>query len=505
MRDRARHHTRQAGGHAADLTVHWPGRLLVVVTALVGALPVGLLAVFTAWLLSNRGDIETRPRPPALLLPAPTLPDDRNTFFALVGLSAEARRDPHAVGLVIWRVNMARAAVPQRDRFNTTQLEDLNRQDAAATGAPLPTVSGAPLFCKNATPGCVADWLAEPAALAAQRQQLAGQGARCDALLAPGMGFEEPLPVPAHYAASVAPHLRGALDCSRWWRSGAVLAWQQGQLQQTVALLQRANQLDAALLAGSQSLVANLVASGMARDTQATVVMLTLREPSLAAQLAPLLQTVSEAGQVAAAKRWVASESAFQQVVMTELAECMDPALVPRQPPAGWAERQRQKLEGWQCRNRVGLMPERNKALSDDIWLGVATALDGGLPAALQHIDRQTAQAAQRGWEWHNTIGHLLFDVSLPSYANYFRQAADLPLHTEAAVLALAAAAQRVPAAERAAWSQRQPMSAALRERMRWDESGQGFTVRTWLEEGQTQPVEPRKAIRFAWPAPPQG
>ena len=32
--------------------------------------------------------------------------------------------------------------------------------------APLPTVSGAPLFCKNATPGCVADWLAEPAALA---------------------------------------------------------------------------------------------------------------------------------------------------------------------------------------------------------------------------------------------------------------------------------------------------------------------------------------------------
>jgi len=46
-------------------------------------------------------------------------------------------------------------------------------------------------------------------------------------------------------------------------------------------------------------------------------------------------------------------------------------------------------------------------------------------------------------------------------------------------------------------------MSAALRERLHWDASGQGFTVRTWYEEGRTAPIEPRKSIRFAWPAKP--
>lgn len=485
--------------------MRWPGRLLVVVTALIGAVPVGLMAVCTAWLLSNQDDTAPRARPAALLLPGPTLADDRNAFFALVGLSAEAGRDAAAVGHALWQVNLQRAALTQPERIGAAGYAEMNRRDADALGTALPAVTGAPLFCKATSGGCVAEWLAQPEALVVQRQQMAVQGARCDALLPPGTGFEERLPTPLNYAANMAPHLRGALDCSRWWRSGAVLAWQQGQLHQTSALLQRANHLDAALLAGGQSLVANLVASGMARDTQATVAMLTMRDPSLAAQLAPLLQTVSEAGQVAAAKRWIASESAFQQVAMTELAQCMDPALAPMQPPMGWAARQRQKLEGWQCRNRVGFMPERNKALTDDFWAGITTALDGGLPAAIKHIDRQSELAVERGWQWRNTIGQMLQVVAVPAYKHYFRRAADLSLHSEAAALALAATAQRVPAAERAAWTQRQPMSATLRERLRWDESGQGFTVRTWLEDGSRSPIEPRHAIRFAWPAPQQG
>jgi hypothetical protein len=483
----------------------WLPRTLVVATALVGAVPVLLLAVATAWLLSNGSDIAPRPRPAVLQLPAPALPDERNAFFALVGLTAEAGRDPATVGRALWQLNLARAAMPQKDRFTTSGLADINQQYQAIAGQRLPLPNGAPLYCKDGAGGCVADWLAEPVALAAQRQEMALLGARCDALLAPGTGFEERLPSPAHYVADIAPHMSGARQCSNWWRSGAVLAGLQGQPQQTLALLQRAAQLDAVLLAGSHSLVANLVASGMARDTQATVVMLTMRDPSLAPQLTPLLLTASKAGQVAAARRWIASESAFQQVAMSELAECMDPDLVPRQPPAGWAERQRQKLEGWQCRNRVGLMPERNKALMDDYWVGASTALDGGLQAAIRHVDEQTALATQRGWQWQNTLGHILLDLSAPSYGRYLRQAADLPLHTEAAALALAVAAERVPAAERAAWAQGQPLSATLRERLQWDASGQGFTVRTFAEEGQTTPLEPRRAIRFAWPASPQG
>lgn len=483
----------------------WLRRSVVVAVALVGAVPVLLLAVATAWMLSNRTDIAPRARPAVLQLPAPTLPDERNAFFALVGLTAEAGRDPASVDRALWQLNMARAAMPLTERFSATGLAELNRQDEAATGKRLPQVSGAPMYCKEGTVGCVAEWLADPAALAAQRQQMAVSGARCDALWAPGVGFKERLPSPAHYAANMAPHLPAATQCSRWWRSGAVLAWQQGQPQQALALLKVASRADAALRAGSQSLVSNLVAATITRDLQATLVGLGLRDPALAAQLVPLLQTVSEAAQAAAAKRWIASEAEFQQVAIAELSECMDPALVPRQPPMGWADRQRQKLEGWQCRNRVGFMPERQKAMGDDFWVSVATALDGGLPAAIKHLDSQAALAAQRGWQWHNTIGHMLFDVAMPSYSSYFRQAADLPLHSEAAVLALVAAAQRVPAAERAAWSQRQPMSAALRDRLRWDESGQGFTVRTWLEEGRTQAIETRNAIRFTWPNPTQG
>lgn len=478
---------------------------VVVVTALIGAVPVLLLVVATVWLLSNRSDIEPRPRPAVLQLPAPTLPDERNVFFALTGLSAEAGRDPADVGRALWNVNMARAALPQQERLTTKANEELNRQHAAATGKYLPAVSGEPLHCSGGAAGCLAEWLAAPAALAAQRAQMSAVGARCDGLAPPGMEFEERLPTQAHFAVDIAPHLSGALQCSNWWRSGAVLAWQQGQTQQSLALLQRATRLDAALLGGSQSLIANMVAATIARNTQHTVVGLAMVDPSLAQQLAPLLMSVPDAVQVAAVKRWIAHEAAGQQSSLAELADCLDPVPAPIQMSTGWAERQLERLERWQCRHRVGFLPERNKALFDDFWVGVGAALVGGLPAAIEHVDMQVALATQRGWPWQNTLGQMLLDVALPAYASYFRQAADLPLHSEAAALALAAAAQRVPPSERAAWAQRQPLSDTLRERLQWDESGQGFTVRTWTEERQTTPTEPRKAIRFAWPAPPQG
>ena len=285
----------------------------------------------------------------------------------------------------------------------------------------------------------------------------------------------------------------------------ALAAWLQGHPDHSLALLRQATQLDAALLAGSQSLFGNRVAATITRDTQATVVGLAMIDASLALKLAPLLVPAPDAVHVAAGKRWIAYEAAGQQTAMTELAECMDPALTPAQRPMVWAERQIENLLQWQCRNRVGFLPERNKALADDFWVDASTALDGGLQAAIEFLDTQVAMATQRGWQWQNTIGHMLFDVAMPAYSSYLRQAADLPLHSEAAALALAAAAQRVPAAERAAWAQRQPLSADLRERLQWDASGQGFTVRTWYQDGQNTPIEPRKAIRFAWPTPPQG
>lgn len=484
----------------------WLRRSLVVTVALIAALPVALLAVATAWLGSNLNDIAPRPRPAALLLlPEAALPDNRNAFFALVGLSAEAGRDAWAAGHALWQVNLARAAMSQQERLTTTRYAELNQQEAEATGQGLPEVTGRPMLCTAAADGCVAEWLAQPVALAAQRQQMAALGERCDALLARGLEFEERLPAPVHYAANMAPHIRGAGQCSRWWRSGAVLAWQQGQPQQAVALLARATRMNTLLLAGSRSLISTMVTASITRDTQATVVGLALRDPWLAQQLARLLAPLPDTLQVAAMRRAVAVESAVNFTAIAELAECLDPVDVGKELPLDWVGRQFQRLQQRQCRHRVGFHPERIHQLFDDFWLGVATALDGGLPAAITHLERNQTRAEERGWQWQNSIGQILVDVAAPGYVNYFRQAADLPLHTEAAALALAAAGQQVPAPERAAWARHQPLSPALRERLRWDAAGQGFTVRTWYEDGRSRPVEPRKAIRFEWPATPQG
>ena len=223
----------------------------------------------------------------------------------------------------------------------------------------------------------------------------------------------------------------------------ALAAWRQGHPDHSLALLRRATQLDAALLAGSQSLVGNRVAATITRDTQATVVGLAMIDASLALKLTPLLVPVPDAVHVAAGKCWIAYEAAGQQTALTELAECIDPARAPAQRPMVWAERQIENLLQWQCRNRVGFLPERNKALVDDFWVGASTALDGGLQAAIEYLDTQVAMATQRGWQWQNTIGHMLFDVAMPAYSSYLRQAADLRLQSEAAALALAAAAQR--------------------------------------------------------------
>lgn len=477
-------------------------RSVVVTVGLVGALPVLLIAVATVWLGSNLNDIAPRPRPAVLQLPQATLPDDRNAFFALVGLSAEAGRDAGTVGRALWQVELARGALLPKERLASTRYVELNQQDAAATGPRLPDVTGAPLLCKPAADGCVAEWLAEPSVLAAQRQQMAPVGERCDALSASGVGFEERLPPRPSPVVSPALHMQGALRCSRWWRSGAVLAWQQGRPQQATALLGQATRMNSALLAGGQSLVSNLISAAITRETQATIVALGLRDPALVTTLAPLLAPVPDEVQVAAARRWMAVEAEAARNSLAELSECLDPGETGLDQMLGWLAA---RVDHWQCRHRIGFQPERTLALFDDFWATNADALGAGLPAAIQQLQARQQQAETTGWRWQNTIGHLLIDVAAPSNANYLRQAADLPLHTEAAALALAASAQRVPAPERAAWAQRQPMSAALRERLRWDASGQSFTVRTWYEEGHTAPIEPRKSIRFAWPAEPGG
>ena len=478
----------------------------LVVVALVGAVPVLLLAVATAWLGSNLGDIAPRPRPAVLQLPQAAVADDRNVFFALAGLSAEPGRDPAAAGQALWQITLEQAALTPHERLNGPKAQALRDRDSTEFKRQVSAPAGPLLTCSADVPDCVNAWLAQPAAVAAERQAMALVGARCDALAQSSLEFEERIPPRPHYAAAISPHTQGALACARWWRSGAVLAWKGGQAQAAVTQLERAVNLSAMLLTGGHSLISHMLSASITRDTQSTIVALGLRDPALATALTPLLDpapgAANEVVQTQAVQRWMAVEAAISHSALAEAFECLEAADTG---PTPFLDRLIARVSHWQCGHRIGLQAESTLALADDFWAGTADALGGGLPAAVQHLDARLQQAQVAGWRWRNTVGHILIDVALPAHAQYVRQAADLPLHTEAAALVLAAAAQQVPAAERAAWAQRQAMSATLRERSRWDPSGQVFAVRTWYEEGRTTPIEPRQAIRFTWPTATQG
>ena len=101
-----------------------------------------------------------------------------------------------------------------------------------------------------------------------------------------------------------------------------------------------------------------------------------------------------------------------------------------------------------------------------------------------------------RGLQWRNTVGALLVDIAAPTYTGYLARHADIELQREALAWVVALQAQRVPAAERAAWLQRQALSDTLRQRLRWANDGRSLDIKPWRVGG----FDPRRdAIHFAW------
>ena len=242
----------------------------------------GVLLLALAWVLSNLRDIEPAPRPAALALPAPQLRDEANAFFALVGLNAGADRDPAVAGRALWRSRLAFAALPHEQRYLKAAGEAMVRSEREALGSGLPSLAGAPLVCDAKHSNCAAQWIAQADALAAQRQTHATLGARCEQLLDKSFAFEEKLPPFQSAADPLAPHISGAASCSKWLLSGAVMAWTQQRPGVAVVLLTQADRLDRALLAGSHSLIAQMIALRLARQTSNAVVTLAVRDPALA-------------------------------------------------------------------------------------------------------------------------------------------------------------------------------------------------------------------------------
>jgi hypothetical protein len=450
-----------------------------------GAALLALVALLAAaWVVSNWNDADPLPRPPDLLLAAAQLDEANNAFFALVGVHAQQGRNIAAAGQTVWRSSIDFASLPQAQK-SPEAAGAWQRNDSDALGEMVPRFSGPPAVCQANDDDCTAAWIGAADALAAQRVKTATAGARCEALLDESFEFEEVLPPRLFPGVPMASHGSGAASCSGWLLSGAVLAWTRGDPALTLQRLAQADRLNRALLAGSRSLIGQVIAWSLSRRGLRVMTELGVRDPALAASMAPLLMPWPDASE--AARRWMAVEAAFQQEAFGDVsATCLTTAPTV-EPSFGDA------MLAWLCRHRIGWHPQRSRQAIDRVWLDRLQALRGGLPAAIEQMQGEHSASRLR---WRNTIGERLLDLSRPAYGDYLARQADLDLHREAAALALAAQTARIPAAQRAAWSAGQPLSDSARERLAWNEAGTVLQARTWYG-GQGQP---RFAIRVAWP-----
>ena len=385
----------------------------------------GLLLVALAWVLSNLRDIEPAPRPAALVLPAPQLRDEANAFFALVGLNADTDRDPAVAGRALWRSRLAFAALPHEQRYLKAAGGALLRSEQDAQGSRVKSLAGPPLVCDSNGSDCTAQWIAQADALAAQRQTHATLGARCEQLLDKSFAFEEKLPPFQSAADPIAPHLSGAASCLKWLLSGAVVAWTQQRPGLAVALLTQADRLNRALLAGSHSLIAQMVAQRLARQTLNTVATLAVRDPPLASALVPLL--TPGPNQAQAARRWIAVEAAYQRGALGEVSRtCLTVEDVVGRDQVSLWDGLVGSIVRLTCRHHIGFHPERTLAALDARWLALMAALDDGLPAAIGHQAAARAAAADTWLTWRNPVGNAMLAASESTYMGYLTRQADL-------------------------------------------------------------------------------
>lgn len=462
---------------------------------------VGLLllcvGLVSAWVLSNREDAPPQPLSPELARPAPSVPDARNAAFALMGLFAEAGREAAAAGRAQWAAEQAQATLPFEQRQEPAREAAYLRALSVAMGQRLPQLQGPPAVCADGEGDCIRIWLAQADALVRQRGTAQVWGQRCEALVDTGFEFEEVWPALRRLGEPMAAHASPAVACALWLRTGAVLQWAQGRRDQALQQLRRVDALQRGLLQGSHSLVGQAVAWRVSQQVLGTMTDLALRDASLALALQPILAPPLP-DMAAGARRWITFEAQYGNTGLDEMLQrCLTVDQAVPELRVGLGERIYLRVEGWLCRHRIGLQPERSRQQMASRWLALSQAVGAGWPAAIA----QARQPGAPGLAWRNTLGVLLVEASAGSYAVYLARQADVILRHEATVLAVAAAAQEVPAAQREAWARQQTVSDTLRPRMHWAEGGRVLTVDTWQEQhGAASQDARRDAIRLAWP-----
>jgi hypothetical protein len=469
----------------------------------VSLLALALLLLIAAWVASNWNDAPPQPRPAALQLPTPSLPDDRNAYFALAGLRAAPDREPSIAGQVLWKEQLARATTTRPSPFTPATDRSASEVDAAL-GKALPPLAGLPLVCDTPMDTCVAQWIDNADALHQQHKEHALLGQRCERLLDSNFQFDEALAPMRSVAEPMAQHGVGASNCSRWFLSGAVLAWAQQDRARIVALLTQADRMNRTLLNGSHSLIGQMIAVRVTRNTLSTVAALAVRDPSLSAALMPLLAPLPDQAQ--SVKRWMVVEAAFQRGANAEISQsCLTE---PTGITSGYEPTTDDNLVGaWLCRHRIGWHPERNAQAIDAHWLRSMRQLDNGLIASIRALTPEGANATDASvfelLTWRNTLGTAVSAIGYSMYGSYLARQADLELQHEATALALKAIVAGTPPAQRQVWLREQTVSPLADQRIAWSDDGLVLSARTWQETSVpgTQP-SPHDAIRITWPFP---
>jgi hypothetical protein len=425
-----------------------------------------------AWFFSNLRDVPAQPRPSELLLTPSTLPASRNNFFAMAGVLMPPGADAAAAAQQEWTQGQELAKLPLAQR--TAQM---TARHAAASDTPRPSQpTTAPWSCADDARDCTDTWVSQASALAAQRAAQTW-GARCDALLEDPRtaAFEELLPQPLSAASPVAPHLSGAVACASWFHTGAAVAFAAEDRAQLLITLAQARAHTLALLNGSRSLLAQNVAARIARRFLNTVAYMGARDASLAPDLLPLLQGWPKPAELV--RRWIVVEAEFGRNALAEMLSGCAAAPADSAPEATSADALvggAEAISSWLCRHRIGTHPQRTAQSFDALWSQRLARVQGDWPAALQQVD--DIPKPLLGFDWVNTFGAFIMEVTRGGYQQYLARHGDLELAHSAVYLLLAAQQQGVRPTDRATWLARQTLPAHHTARLAWSNDGQTLT-----------------------------
>ena len=378
----------------------------ILLKSLLGLLAFGL-AVVLAWVACNGpwADAEPRPTPAELMPRAVTLAPERNGFFDLVGITAPAGEDIHAVGLADWQNGFEH----ERQRLEWPRLK-----------AP---------DCEIADSKCMAEWSQRAPEMRRWLAESALMGARCEQ--ARSMEGIEEVPVPAAFSLDEVVPTPGlmrfapAAGCTLWWTVQAVLA---ASPTEALDALTRADEFARKGLAGARSLVGKMVFGASLKRQWLLVARLAAGEAGEGvagrARFEPLLRPLPPGS--LSLRAWAGSELQFQRDSIATIRDIGVRCRLDDQEESAvrwWAQQF--------CRSGLGYLPELTEQTFEAQWLArLATARADGLVSceALSRPPWRDDPSELQPYSWRNSIGQILLVVSNGAFRDYPARQLDLEL-----------------------------------------------------------------------------